>query len=88
MISANDPFYQDVARQLEALILDRTLLPGSKIPSERQLAGDPLYQKCYRQRPISRRFGTYFETTQGPYTISLRSESYWRDNPPSTLLYA
>ena len=49
MISANDPFYQDVARQLEALILDRTLLPGSKIPSERQLA-----QRLSVSRPVVR----------------------------------
>ncbi len=34
-----NPSYQNVARRIEALILDRTLPQGSKLPSERQLAG-------------------------------------------------
>lgn len=38
MVSEHSPSYQSVARQLEALILDRTLPPGSRLPSERQLA--------------------------------------------------
>ena len=38
MIKSSEPYYQNVARQLESLILDRTLAPGKKLPSERQLA--------------------------------------------------
>ncbi|MFA7553847.1 MAG: FCD domain-containing protein [Spongiibacteraceae bacterium] len=43
------PAYQRVARRLEALILDGTLAPGSKIPSERQLA-----EKLKLSRPLIR----------------------------------
>lgn len=43
------PIYQAVARRLELLILDGTLTPGKKIPSERQLA-----EKLGVSRPLIR----------------------------------
>jgi GntR family transcriptional activator of glc operon len=45
----NTPIYQVVARRLELLILDGTLTPGKKIPSERQLA-----EKLNVSRPLVR----------------------------------
>jgi GntR family transcriptional regulator, glc operon transcriptional activator len=47
--SKKAPYYHEVARQLEALILDRTLPPGSRLPSERQLA-----QRLQVSRPVVR----------------------------------
>jgi DNA-binding FadR family transcriptional regulator len=46
---SKQPAYQEVARRLEELILDGTLPPGEKIPSERQLA-----ERLKLSRPLIR----------------------------------
>lgn len=49
MSSKDLPAYQEVARRLEDLILDGTLPPGKKMPSERQLA-----ERLKLSRPLIR----------------------------------